>query len=100
MARLILSAGMFSALAAATAPRSRGFFSGSPPLFAAMVISFIRRVNILPRLASSAPFLCLIVAHLEWPDMREPRILMYLGQVLIPARCRHANTRTLQAVSK
>jgi hypothetical protein len=27
------------------------------------------RVKILPRLASSAPFLCLIVAHLEWPDM-------------------------------
>jgi hypothetical protein len=26
-------------------------------------------VKILPRLASSAPFLCLIVAHLEWPDM-------------------------------
>jgi hypothetical protein len=23
----------------------------------------------LPRLASSAPFLCLIVAHFEWPDM-------------------------------
>src|ERR1700735_5440338 len=34
-----------------------------------MVISLIRRVKILPRLASSAPFLCLIVAHLEWPDM-------------------------------
>jgi hypothetical protein len=27
------------------------------------------RVKILPRLASSAPFLCLIVAHFEWPDM-------------------------------
>jgi hypothetical protein len=26
-------------------------------------------VKILPRFASSAPFLCLIVAHLEWPDM-------------------------------
>jgi hypothetical protein len=26
-------------------------------------------VKILPRLASSAPFLCLIVAHFEWPDM-------------------------------
>src|ERR1700678_1445603 len=74
MARLMLSAGMFSALAAETAPRKRGFFSGSPPLFAAMVISFIRRVKILPRLASSAPFLCLMVAHFEWPDIREPRI--------------------------
>src|SRR5258707_4696071 len=70
MARLMLSAGMFSALAAATAPRNRGLPSTSPPpLLAAMVISLIRRVNILPRLASSAPFLCLIVAHFEWPDM-------------------------------
>src|ERR1700727_1306883 len=73
MARLMLSAGMFSALAAATAVRRRGFFSTSPLLLAAMLISLIRRVKILPRLASSAPFLCLIVAHFEWPDMREPR---------------------------
>src|SRR6516225_275704 len=72
MARLMLSAGMFSALAAATAVRRRGFFSGSPPLLAAMVISLISRVKILPRLASSAPFLCLIVAHFEWPDMIQP----------------------------
>src|SRR5437016_202666 len=70
MARLMLSAGMFSALAAAMAVRRRGFPSGSPsPLLAAMVISLIRRVNILPRFASNAPFLCLIVAHFEWPDM-------------------------------
>jgi hypothetical protein len=34
----------------------------------------MRRVKILPRLASSAPFLCLIVAHFEWPDMARPRI--------------------------
>src|SRR5271163_2541262 len=71
MARLMLSCGMFSALAAATAPRSRGLASTSPPPWrAAMVISLIRRVKILPRLASSAPFLCLIVAHLEWPDIK------------------------------
>src|SRR5882757_3649290 len=70
MARLILSAGMFSALAATMAPRSRGLVSGSPPpFFAAMEISLIRRVKIFPRLASSAPFLCLMVAHFEWPDM-------------------------------
>jgi hypothetical protein len=25
----------------------------------------------LPRLASRAPFLCLIVAHFEWPDMND-----------------------------
>src|ERR1700721_1831971 len=61
---------MFSALAAAMAPRRRGLPSGSPPpVLAAMVISLMRRVKILPRLASSAPFLCLIVAHFEWPEL-------------------------------
>src|SRR5580704_10659650 len=69
MARLMLSCGMFSALAAAIAVRSRALLSGFPPPLAAMAISLSRRVKILPRLASSAPFLCLIVAHLEWPDM-------------------------------
>src|SRR5262244_138285 len=74
----MLSAGMFSALAAATAVRRRGLLSASPPpLLAAMVISLIRRVKILPRLASSAPFLCLIVAHLEWPDMTR-----YLAEIV------------------
>jgi hypothetical protein len=28
----------------------------------------------LPRFASRAPFLCLIVAHFEWPDIEEPRV--------------------------
>src|SRR2546429_4453420 len=66
----MLSAGMFSALAAAMALRRRGLPSGSPPpSLEAMVISLIRRVKILPRLASRAPFLCLIVAHFEWPDI-------------------------------
>src|SRR5881409_617606 len=74
MARLILSAGMFSALAAAIAVLRRGLVSASPPFLAAIEISLIRRVKILPRLASSAPFLCLIVAHFEWPDMGTPRI--------------------------
>src|SRR5215472_13143465 len=74
MARLMLSAGIFSAFAAVIAVRRRGLVSGSPPFLAAMLISLIRRVKILPRLASSAPFLCLIVAHLEWPDMVRPRI--------------------------
>ena len=50
--------------------RRRGFMSGSPPpARAATVSSLMRRVKILPRLASRAPFLCLIEAHLEWPDM-------------------------------
>src|SRR5580658_9920364 len=74
MAREILSLGMFSALAAAMAERRRGLPSGSPPpALAATMISLIRRVKILPRLASSAPFLCLMVAHFEWPDMLKPR---------------------------
>jgi hypothetical protein len=29
------------------------------------------RVKIFPRFASAAPFLCLMVCHLEWPDMSE-----------------------------
>ena len=54
------------------------------------MISFIMRVNAFPRLASVAAFLCLMVAHLECPDMvnsfgsrvasqlaREPNTLEY-----------------------
>src|SRR3984893_19245362 len=74
MARLMLSAGLLPALAATIAPRKRGLVSGSPPFLAAIEISLIRRVKILPRLASSAPFLCLMVAHLEWPDIAIPRV--------------------------
>src|ERR1700735_788425 len=77
MARLMLSAGMFSALAARIAVRRRGLPSGSPPPdLEAILISLMRRVKILPRLASVAPFLCLMVAHLLWPDM------FYLGERL------------------
>src|SRR5258707_5479239 len=77
MARLMLSAGMFSALAAAIARRRLGLPSASPPpSLAAMVISLMRRVKILPRLASRAPFLCLIVAHFEWPDMYNLSLLV------------------------
>src|SRR5687767_5917774 len=72
MARSMFSRGMLFALASATIVRRRGFFSGSPPpLRAATVNSLMIRVNTLPRLASAAPFLCLIVCHLEWPDMAE-----------------------------
>jgi hypothetical protein len=31
-------------------------------------------------LASSAPFLCLIVAHLEWPDMDTSNLLKMMAQ--------------------
>src|SRR5918999_2029841 len=73
MARLILSAGMLTDFASAMIVRSRGLLSGSPPLArAATVSSLMMRVKTLPRLASAAPFLCLMVCHLEWPDMAEP----------------------------
>src|SRR2546426_1512554 len=65
----MLSAGIFSAFAAARAARRRGLPSGSPPLRAATVISLMSLVNIFPRRASAAPFLCLMVAHRECPDM-------------------------------
>src|SRR4026209_2480945 len=70
MARSMFSRGMLFALASAMIVRSRGFMPGSPPpLRAATVNSLMMRVKALPRLASAAPFLCLIVCHLEWPDM-------------------------------
>src|SRR3954471_10263234 len=37
------------------------------------LISF---ANILPRLASMAAFLCLVVAHLEWPLMAVPPFVL------------------------
>src|SRR5580692_10202974 len=89
MARLILSAGMFSDFAARMAVRRRGFMSGSPPDFAAIAISLMRRVNILPRLASSAPFLCLIVAHFEWPDIALPHIVFLQNENLNCAESRN-----------
>src|SRR3982751_2738228 len=61
---------MLTALASATMVRRRGLLSMSPPpLRAATVSSLMIRVKTLPRFASAAPFLCLIVCHLEWPDM-------------------------------
>ncbi len=46
------------------------FASGSPPPSrAAIVIARASFVNSWPRRASVAAFLCLIEAHLEWPDM-------------------------------
>src|SRR3970040_2052024 len=72
MARSMFSRGMLFALASAMIVRRRGLVAASPPPFrAATVNSLMMRVNALPRLASAAPFLCLIVCHLEWPDMGE-----------------------------
>src|SRR5258705_5871176 len=61
---------MFPAFASRIALRSRALPSGSPPPDrAATVISLMNFVNSLPRLASSAPFLCLILCHFECPDI-------------------------------
>src|SRR5713226_7998417 len=75
MARSTLSLGMFAAFAARIAVRRRGLEFGSPPpMRAAMLISRIIRVKTRPRFASVAPFLCLIVAHFECPDITHPRL--------------------------
>src|SRR5438445_13279873 len=88
IARSMLDAGMLTALAAAIAVRRRGFASRSPPPWrAAMVISLMAFVNVLPRAASVAAFLRLMVAHLDWPDIGvpehpsgvRPRLLLGLG---------------------
>src|SRR3954464_6026309 len=48
-----------------------GLPSGSPPPVRAATSMFLMSLaNILPRRASTTAFLCLVVAHLEWPDMR------------------------------
>src|SRR5467141_2996538 len=66
---------MFAAFAARIAVRRRGLVFGSPPpMRAAMLISRMIRVKTRPRFASVAPFLCLIVAHFECPDMTHPRL--------------------------
>src|SRR5258706_8747349 len=75
MARSTFSPDMFAAFAARIAVRRRGLEFGSPPpMRAAMLISRMIRVNTRPRFASVAPFLCLIVAHFECPDMTHPRL--------------------------
>src|SRR5215831_17163181 len=69
-ARLMLSVGILTALASVMAFLSRGLPSGSPPpIRAALVISLMSLVKARPRFASIAPFLCLILCHLEWPDI-------------------------------
>src|SRR5262245_50816810 len=40
-----------------------------------MMMARLSLLNSLPRLASMAPFLCLIVAQWEWPDMAPPSVL-------------------------
>jgi hypothetical protein len=57
---------MLTALALSIASRNLGFpFASPPPSRAAIVISLISFVKILPRLESITAFFLLVVAHLE-----------------------------------
>src|SRR5918997_2195708 len=70
MARSMLSLGMLSARALATARRRRGFMFGSGrPVLAATVMSRLSLENSLERAASWRPFLCMMFLNLEWPAM-------------------------------
>src|SRR3954451_15316565 len=61
------------AFAFCTAVRSVALLAGSaPPARAATSNCRASLLKSLPRLASLAPFWCLIVAHFEWPDMTRP----------------------------
>src|SRR3954468_2278473 len=69
-ARSMLSFGTELFLAFWMASYSVGLPAGSPPPVRAATSTFlISLANILPRLASMTAFLCLVVAHLECPDI-------------------------------
>src|SRR3954452_15004039 len=67
---------------------SVGLPAGSPPpVRAATSMFLISLAKSLPRLASIPAFLCLVVAHLEWPlTARVPSLLARPGGC---GRCRH-----------
>src|SRR3954467_6016769 len=69
-ARSMLSLGTDDFFAFWMASYSVGLPSGSPPpVRAATSMFLISLANSLLRLASTTAFLCLVVAHLEWPLM-------------------------------
>src|SRR5215472_2629016 len=72
-ARSMFSFGTEDFFAFWIASYSVGLPAGSPPPVRAATSTFlISLANSLPRLASTTAFLCLVVAHLEWPLMRCP----------------------------
>src|SRR4051794_36975021 len=71
----MLSFGTDDFFAFCTASYSVGLPAGSgPPVRAATSMFLMSLANILPRLASMTAFLCLVVAHLEWPDIALPSL--------------------------
>src|SRR4051795_5156777 len=74
-ARSMLSFGTEDFLAFWIASYSVGLPPGSPPPVRAATSMFLMSLaNILPRRASTTAFLCLVVAHFEWPDMSLPSL--------------------------
>src|SRR4051794_4562840 len=72
MARSMVSIGTDASRALANMVRSVAFEFGSPPPSRAATSTWrISLAKSLPRALSCAPFLCLMVAHLEWPDMSD-----------------------------
>src|SRR5688572_11500841 len=73
MARSMLSSGTDASRAFCTIVRNVALESASPPPWRADTSTWRSSLaNSLPRAASAAPFLCLIVAHLECPLMAAP----------------------------
>src|SRR3978361_1130959 len=73
-ARSMLSLGTEDFLAFWTASKRVGLPERSPPpVRAATSMFLIILAKSLPRLASIPAFLCLVVAHLEWPLTGSPR---------------------------
>src|SRR5256885_15740185 len=69
-ARSMLSLGTEVFFAFWMASYNVGLPPGSPPpVRAATSMFLISFAKSLPRLASTTAFLCLVVAHLEWPDI-------------------------------
>src|ERR1043166_7254444 len=103
MARSIVSFGMLAPFAAATAVRRRGLeFRSLPPMRAAMVRSLMSLVKAFPRRASFSAFLCLIVLHLEWPDMA---LSSWQGNlcdraIIFPGRSKRGRLRTIGNYSR
>src|SRR3954451_5784789 len=76
-ARSMLSFGTDDFFAFWMASYRVGLPAGSPPpVRAATSMFLISFANILPRLASTTAFLCLVVAHLEWPLMAVPPFVL------------------------
>src|ERR1700722_17214175 len=83
-ARSMLSFGTELFFAFWIASKRVGLPAGSPPpVRPATSMFLIILANSLPRLASITAFLCLVVAHLEWPDIALAPSYRRLTQLLL-----------------